>query len=104
MAYQSRKFPVVYKVVNIFLTMVKAQHFFDYEIRPQIGDAGSYYYHSHVGLQATTAAGPLIVEEVDGIRPYEYDEERLMFFSELYNHTDKETMEGLTAPLAKYLW
>ncbi|GAD95403.1 multi-copper oxidase, putative [Paecilomyces variotii No. 5] len=83
---------------------IKAQHFFDYELHPKIGEAGTYFYHSHVGFQAVSAAGPLIVEEADGQHPYNYDEERILFFSELFNNTDKQIMEGLTAPYAQFLW
>jgi len=36
-------------------------HFFDYELHVPIGMAGTYFYHSHVGWQATSATGPLIV-------------------------------------------
>ena len=41
-------------------------HYFDYEFRIQYGDAGTYFYHSHVGFQAITAAGALIIEEARG--------------------------------------
>lgn len=47
-------------------------------------------YHSHLDLQATTAIGPLVVED-DGSPPYEYDEERVFFLSEYFDKTD-ETM------------
>ncbi|EEA25167.1 hypothetical protein TMatcc_006611 [Talaromyces marneffei ATCC 18224] len=83
---------------------IKAQHFFDYELRPQIGEAGTYFYHSHVGFQAVSASGPLIVEEAERLVPYEYDEERMLFLSELFNNTDKTIQEGLTAPLTGFLW
>jgi FtsP/CotA-like multicopper oxidase with cupredoxin domain len=36
-------------------------HFFDYELFVPIGMAGTYFYHSHVGFQATSVTGPLIV-------------------------------------------
>jgi len=36
-------------------------HFFDYELHVPVGMAGTYFYHSHVGWQATSATGPLIV-------------------------------------------
>jgi FtsP/CotA-like multicopper oxidase with cupredoxin domain len=38
-------------------------HFFDYEVHPDIGDAGTYFYHSHVDFQAISAHGAIIVEE-----------------------------------------
>ncbi|PYI00886.1 putative multi-copper oxidase [Aspergillus sclerotiicarbonarius CBS 121057] len=75
---------------------IKAKHYFDYELRPSIGEAGSYFYHSHVDFQVSTAAGPLIVQDADGIPPYEYDEERIIFFSELFNVTDETALEWLT--------
>ncbi|KAJ4149869.1 hypothetical protein LMH87_010647 [Akanthomyces muscarius] len=40
-------------------------HFFDYEVLPEVGYAGTYFYHSHVGFQAVTAAGALIVESTE---------------------------------------
>ncbi|KAL9619040.1 MAG: hypothetical protein Q9160_006295 [Pyrenula sp. 1 TL-2023] len=79
--------------------------YFDYEIRPQIGDAGSYFYHSHVGFQAVSAAGPLIIEEQAGQSPpYSYDDERTMFLTELYNKTDDMIVERLSEPLSTVAW
>lgn len=72
-------------------------HFFDYEIRPNIGEAGSYFYHSHVGFQAVTAAGPMIVREACGKPPYDYDEEHIFMITELYNLTDASIERGLVA-------
>lgn len=103
MAYQSeiiQVLPYIEKNTN----NDKAQHFFDYELRPQIGEAGTYFYHSHVGFQAVSASGPLIVEEAERLVPYEYDEERMLFLSELFNNTDKTIQEGLAAPLTGFLW
>lgn len=39
-------------------------HFFDYELHVPVGMAGTYFYHSHVGLQAISATGPLIVRKL----------------------------------------
>jgi L-ascorbate oxidase len=36
-------------------------HYFDYQLSIPVGTAGTYFYHSHVGLQAISATGPLIV-------------------------------------------
>lgn len=36
-------------------------YFFDYELYVPFGMAGTFFYHSHVGFQATSATGPLIV-------------------------------------------
>lgn len=79
-------------------------HFFDYELRPKIGEAGSYFYHSHVDFQADTVSGPLIVDEHDNKPPYFYDEERVMYLSELYNKTDKAVMDYLVGPFKDYKW
>jgi len=69
-------------------------HYFDYELQIDLGYAGTYFYHSHVGFQAVTAAGPLIIEDAGRI-PYEYDEERLIALSDVFNKTDAEIEEGL---------
>ncbi|KAF7443141.1 SufI multicopper oxidase [Pyrenophora tritici-repentis] len=69
---------------------------FDYEIHPEEQDAGTYFYHSHVGFQAISAAGPLIVEDF-GLSPYQYDEERIVFVQDYYNKTDEVIEKGLLA-------
>jgi L-ascorbate oxidase len=46
-------------------------HFFDYEVHPEKDDAGTYFYHSHVGFQMGTASGPLIVDDAED-SPYHY--------------------------------
>ena len=71
-------------------------HYFDYEIGPEIGMAGTYFYHSHVGLQALSAAGPLIVKDAKK-PPYQYDEERTLIFSDYFNKTDDSMAKGLVA-------
>lgn len=35
--------------------------FYDYEIDVPVGSAGTYFYHSHVGIQAIACTGPLSV-------------------------------------------
>ncbi|PLB44503.1 L-ascorbate oxidase [Aspergillus steynii IBT 23096] len=82
---------------------IKAQHYFDYELRPAVGEAGTYFYHSHVGFQAVSVTGPLIVEEQDK-PPYEYDEERTIFLTELFNYTDSRVVQGITAPISDFHW
>ncbi|KAL4950911.1 Cupredoxin [Aspergillus filifer] len=69
-------------------------HFFDYEVQPEIGTAGTYFYHSHVGFQAVTAKGSLIVDE-RGPPPYDYDEERTILISDFFSETDEEIEDGL---------
>jgi hypothetical protein len=41
---------------------IPPNHYFDYELEIGVGYAGTYFYHSHIGFQAVTAAGPLVVE------------------------------------------
>ena len=69
---------------------------FDYEVHPEEDDAGSYFYHSHVGFQAISSAGPLIIEDA-GAPPYKYDEERIVFIQDFYNKTDTVIEQGLIA-------
>ncbi|KFY89645.1 hypothetical protein V500_05564 [Pseudogymnoascus sp. VKM F-4518 (FW-2643)] len=71
-------------------------HFFDYEVKPEVGYAGTYFYHSHVGFQAVSAAGALIVESATP-SPYKYDEERVIALSEFYTKADEEIEHGLTS-------
>jgi len=70
-------------------------HYFDYELEIEKGHAGTYLYHSHIGFQAVTAAGPLIVEDAGPI-PYDYDEERTIAIADVYDKTDSAIEEGLT--------
>ncbi|CEL08619.1 hypothetical protein ASPCAL11767 [Aspergillus calidoustus] len=76
-------------------------HFFDYEVRPEPGTAGTYFYHSHVGFQAITAKGPLIVESCDPPL-YDYDEERTILISDYFGKTDAEIEAGLTS--SNFTW
>ncbi|KAK8245174.1 Cupredoxin [Phyllosticta capitalensis] len=71
--------------------------FFDYEINLIEIGPGTYFWHSHVDFQAMTVFGPLIIEQKPGIPPpYEYDDEKIVLFSDLYNKTDEEIKKGLT--------
>ncbi|KAI4859801.1 putative multicopper oxidase [Hypoxylon rubiginosum] len=70
--------------------------FFDYEIHPEVGDAGTYFYHSHMGFQAVTAHGLLIVEEEDE-PPYQYDGDIPIVFADWYMKTDYEIEKGLVS-------
>ncbi|KAJ6443434.1 RTA1 domain protein [Purpureocillium lavendulum] len=83
---------------------IPPMHFFDYELKSPRGSAGTYYYHSHVGFQANTAAGPLIVQDDRSApAPYHYDDERIIFLQEYWNKTDAEMESGLEAtPLIWY--
>jgi hypothetical protein len=45
----------------------------DYEACPELDDAGTYSYHSHVDFQAISASGPLIMKNCDAT-PYSCDE------------------------------
>jgi L-ascorbate oxidase len=71
-------------------------HFFDYEVRPQYGEAGTYFYHSHVGFQAVSATGPLIVRDPHD-PPYLYDEERIIVLTDYFNKSDAQVEQGLTS-------
>ncbi|KAL4949359.1 L-ascorbate oxidase [Aspergillus filifer] len=84
---------------------IKPGEYFDYEIRPNVGEAGTHFYHTHVGFQAVSATGPLIVLEKDGKSPpYTYDEERILFISEHYNKTDDMIETELLRPFDVVRW
>ncbi|TLD05506.1 uncharacterized protein PgNI_09088 [Pyricularia grisea] len=75
---------------------IAPSNFFDYEIRPDVGSAGTYFYHSHVEFQAVTAHGALIVEDC-GKPPYEYDDEIIVALGEHYPKTDRQILDDLHA-------
>ncbi|KAJ5575426.1 hypothetical protein N7450_009325 [Penicillium hetheringtonii] len=75
---------------------IPAGHFFDYEVKPEEGTAGTYFYHSHVGFQAVSAKGSLIVDSAHP-PPIHYDEERTILISDFFNETDKAIVDGLTS-------
>ncbi|XP_055354088.1 uncharacterized protein LOC129599791 [Paramacrobiotus metropolitanus] len=82
---------------------IPPMHFFDYEFQLQKGDAGTYFYHSHVGFQAVTAGGALIVDEAPGTpRPYEYDEDRIVMISDIHHKTDAVVEAQLTG--MPFMW
>lgn len=71
-------------------------HFFDYEIATELEDAGTYFYHSHVEMQAMSCAGPLIVDDC-GSAPFQYDDERIFQFQDHFQKTDREMAHDLGA-------
>lgn len=75
---------------------IPPMRFFDYEVETLLEDAGTYFYHSHIGVQALTATGALIVEDC-GQPPYQYDEDRVLLWHEHFRQTDKEFVDGLLA-------
>ncbi|TIA28168.1 L-ascorbate oxidase [Aureobasidium pullulans] len=75
---------------------IAPMHYFDYEILPGESDTGTSFYHSHVGFQAVTANGALIVEDVRS-PPYHYDGERIFQLTDYFNKTDSVIEQGLTS-------
>lgn len=71
-------------------------NFFEYELHITEQDAGSTFYHSHVGVQITTAHGALIVEDEQPTLPARA-EERVMLLGYYFYASDKEIMDGLQA-------
>jgi L-ascorbate oxidase len=80
---------------------ITPQHFFDYEILPGENDTGTSFYHSHVGVQAMTANGALIIEDIRR-PPYAYDGERLIHLSDYFNKSDQTIVEDLTS--SPFVW
>ncbi|KAG8156604.1 hypothetical protein KVR01_013555 [Diaporthe batatas] len=75
---------------------IPPMNYFDYEIEALPEDAGTYFYHSHVGMQALTVFGALIVEDC-GPPPYQYDDERTLLWHEHYKQNDSAFEAGLLA-------
>ena len=77
---------------------IPPSHFFDYRLDLKDATAGTYFYHSHVGFQAVSVSGPLIIEdEGDSECPHRYDDERTVFIADVFRTTDNEIEAGLTA-------
>jgi len=72
-------------------------HFFDYEINIPLEMAGTYFYHSHVGFQAVSASGPLIITDRPGHEPYTYDDEKIFFVQDVFNKTNEVIEKGLVS-------
>jgi L-ascorbate oxidase len=68
-------------------------HFFDYEIHVPFGMAGTYFYHSHIGFQAVSAGGPLIVDDL--YVPYHYDDEKIIFIQDTFTKDFQTIEKGL---------
>ncbi|RSL91621.1 hypothetical protein CDV31_015434 [Fusarium ambrosium] len=80
---------------------IPAEHFFDYELRPEHGDAGTYFYHSHVGFQQLTAHGALIVHDANQ-PPYRYDDDITLILGDHYAESDDKIEAGLLADPFKW--
>jgi L-ascorbate oxidase len=76
---------------------IAPNEFFDYSITPQIGDAGSYFYHSHVGFQSNTAQGVVLVKEAQNKPPYSYDDDLALFIQDYFPGNDSSIEQGLVA-------
>ncbi|KAI1365929.1 Cupredoxin [Xylaria arbuscula] len=79
---------------------IPSHHYFDYELNTT-SYAGTYFYHAHVGFQAVSAAGALIIEDL-ALPPYQYDDERMVLIQELFNTSDTQIEDGLIA--SKFVW
>lgn len=75
---------------------IPPEHYFDYEMNVPVDMAGTYFYHSHVGFQAITAGGPLIVEDAAAL-PYQYDDDKIVFIGDVFKKDDETIEQGLTA-------
>jgi len=56
--------------------------------------AGTYFYHSHVGFQAVSASGPLIVDSQEP-PPYHYDDEKIVFIQDTFSKDFSTIEKGL---------
>ncbi|RDA94909.1 hypothetical protein CP533_0139, partial [Ophiocordyceps camponoti-saundersi (nom. inval.)] len=77
---------------------IPPDHYFDYEVRPEPGDAGTYFYHSHVGFQLITAHGPLIVEDPNREQAEkDYGKDVVLMLADYYAKDDATIEGGLLA-------
>ncbi|KAK4449629.1 putative L-ascorbate oxidase [Podospora aff. communis PSN243] len=76
-------------------------HFYDYELDAENEDSGTYFYHSHVGMQALTCSGPLIINDC-GAEPFDYDDERILHFEDFLMQSGSEMMGDLTGEPFKW--
>lgn len=76
-------------------------HFFDYELNVPAELAGTSFYHSHVGFQAMTASGAIIVNDASSL-PYSYDDEFIMALGDFYAEEDEAIEAQLSG--SPYTW
>jgi len=69
-------------------------------VQTQIGDAGSYFYHAHVGL--ITGDGPIIIDGVNerSAAALGYDDERIVFLQDWWHVTPNTQIVGLLSTTA----
>ncbi|KAJ9645534.1 hypothetical protein H2204_001114 [Knufia peltigerae] len=76
-------------------------HFFDYELNVPADLAGTSFYHSHIGFQAMTASGAIIVNDASSL-PYSYDDEFIMALGDFYSEEDEAIEAQLSG--SPYTW
>ncbi|KOS18373.1 L-ascorbate oxidase [Escovopsis weberi] len=81
---------------------IPPSHYFDYELKVDGGVSGTYFYHSHIDFQSSTASGPLIIKE-SAPAPYKVYGERIIHIQELWNSTDDDILAGLEATSLRWL-
>ncbi|ORY98888.1 Cupredoxin [Syncephalastrum racemosum] len=76
-----------------------------------VNQAGTYFYHAHVGLQEQSVFGPFIVDEevsennheIRRAGPYTYDDERTLSLSEWWRRDRTEFEDYLLSPQFNYI-
>ncbi|KAI9314399.1 Cupredoxin [Dichotomocladium elegans] len=61
-----------------------------------VGQAGTYFYHGHVGLHDETVLGPFIIREES--TPFHYDDEATLVLSEWYHQSPEEREAYVLGP------
>lgn len=81
---------------------VGEEYVYEFDVKIQ---AGTYFYHSHIGMQSVSAFGALIIEDASKyadesyqapslpVSQYHYDEERIFLLSDWW-HQDRHTQEA----------
>ncbi|MBW0477199.1 hypothetical protein O181_016914 [Austropuccinia psidii MF-1] len=76
--------------------------YFDYEFQLELGSAGTYMYHAHVGFQISSAYAPFIVED-DSPPPFKYAHDITLLFGDYYHRVDDSIANDLEAAPFKWL-
>jgi L-ascorbate oxidase len=78
-------------------------HFFDYEMNVPPSMAGTYFYHSHIGFQAVSCAGPLIVDAAfPSTSPYSYYDDKVVFIQDAFKRNETDIETGLVSSPLKW--
>ncbi|UTT88610.1 hypothetical protein NDA17_001480 [Ustilago hordei] len=83
---------------------IQPGQFFDYKIPLTAEDLGTYFYHSHVGVQAMTAYGAVIVEDPDEDKFFDPNDIKMRDKVEFVDVWGDEGLPGGSGKKSPYTW